>query len=219
MNDTRAALVEAYGAVAPLLSSAELRAKWETESSLQAFSVKGLAGHLVRQGEGVVTYLDDPEPFDDPVPAGAYYTSVLAGMDADAHAQVRERGEAMAGEGPDALVTRHALAAKRLEAALVGSPPDRLVRVFRGVVMRIDDYVITRLVEILVHADDLAVSLGVPRPSFAGTAIELAIGHLVDVARLQHDDFAVLIALTRRERDTRDALRVFGPISETGKAR
>ncbi len=38
--------------------------------------------------------------------------------------------------------------------------------------------------------------------------MDLAIEALVDVARVRHGDLAVLRALTRRERDSSEALRV-----------
>jgi hypothetical protein len=206
-----AALLDSYRATRPLIASPELRSAWDTVSVLERFSVKGLAGHLVRAGEGVPAYLDAPEPAGPPVAAAAYYSTVLAAMDASAHSDVRARGEEVAGEGPEALLARRDAVEARLQGALGGERSDRLLTVFRGVVMRLDDYAITRLVEVLVHADDLASSIGLERPRFSAVALDLAIRHLVDVARLRHGDFPVLLALARRERDGADALRVFAP--------
>jgi hypothetical protein len=93
---------------------------------------------------------------------------------------------------------------QRLEA----EPPERLVRVFDDMVIRLDDYLATRLVELCVHVDDLAVSLGEPAPPLPEAATGLAVRILVDVARQRHGDRAVLRALTRRERDPAEALRV-----------
>ena len=75
--------------------------------------------------------------------------------------------------------------------------------------LRYDDYLPSRICELLIHTDDLAVSLGVDPPSPPQEALDVAIGHLVDVARRTHGDRAVLIALSRRERDSVNALRVF----------
>jgi hypothetical protein len=75
-------------------------------------------------------------------------------------------------------------------------------------VLTLDDYLVTRLIELLVHTDDLAVSVGLPSPDFPLAASRPAIAALVDVAILRHGDDAVLRALSRRERDAVDALRV-----------
>jgi hypothetical protein len=132
-------------------------------------------------------------------------------MDVGAHADVRARGEAVAEGGPDALLALRDETAARLAQALEEETPDRLVKVFGGIVMRVDDYAVTRLVEVLVHTDDLATSIGLERPAFHAEAVRLAIRHLVDVACVRHGDWPVLVALSRRERDAVDALRVFEP--------
>jgi hypothetical protein len=75
-------------------------------------------------------------------------------------------------------------------------------------VLTLDDYLGTRLVELCVHVDDLAVSGGEPAPSLPEGATGRAVEILVDVARLRQGDPGVLRALTRRERDPVEALRV-----------
>jgi hypothetical protein len=74
--------------------------------------------------------------------------------------------------------------------------------------MTLDEYLRTRVVELVVHADDLAASVGVepvpPQPATTAVAIDVLVG----VARIRHGDMAVLRALARRERDTVRALRV-----------
>ncbi len=80
--------------------------------------------------------------------------------------------------------------------------------VYGGLRMLLDDYLATRCVEIAVHGDDLAESVGldveVP-PEAARVAIEV----LVAVAVETHGATRVLRGLARRERDTVEALRVF----------
>lgn len=87
--------------------------------------------------------------------------------------------------------------------------PARLVRVFGGLVMRLDDYLQTRIVEALVHTEDLALSVGIAPPNPPGDALEIAVDHLLDVTRRRHGPAAILRALTRRELDDVAALRVF----------
>ena len=74
--------------------------------------------------------------------------------------------------------------------------------------MLLDDYLITRLLEVVVHTDDLAVSLGIEPPDFPRPATAAVIDCLLEVARRRHGDIAVVRAFTRRERDRPEALRV-----------
>jgi uncharacterized protein (TIGR03083 family) len=211
---TRDLLLEAVDAAAPLLGSAELRAGWNGQSALAEWTVAGVAGHLARSARAVLDYLDAPAPAPDalPVPAAAYYDAVLPPVfdpDDRVHVGIRARGEEAASAGPDAVAAWFAETRAALAARLPAEPPDRLLRVGGGVVMRLDDYLLTRLVEVTVHTDDLAVSIGVPTPAFPPVVSDAVLGYLTTVARERHGDLAVLRAFTRRERDTRQALRVF----------
>ena len=210
MNEIRTAFLEASRGIRPLLESPELAARWNDESALAGFSVRGLAGHLVRAVQGAVGYLaqDVPEGAQ-PVPARDYYATVLRSLGDTGNKEVIIRGEDNARGGVEELIAAYNKAVIDLEAALRTEPSDRLVRVFMNVVLRYDDYLPSRMCELLIHADDLAVSLGVDPPTPPQSALDVAIEHLVEVARRVHGDRAVLIALSRRERDHVDALRVF----------
>lgn len=118
------------------------------------------------------------------------------------------RGEENASTGAVELLATYEEAVRDLERVLRTEPSDRLVRVFMDVVLLYDDYLPSRMCELLIHTDDLAVSLSVEPPAPPQAASDVAIEHLVEVARHVHGDRAVLIALSRRERDTVDALRV-----------
>lgn len=211
MNNTRKAYLESYRALRPLAASAQIGELWDSESCLKAFSVRGLAGHLiVRTGWAVLDYLDAELPAgSSPIVPEMYYSTVLPKMDTAEHEQVRVRGEEAAPNGPQGLLDSYVEAAGRLADRLETEPEARLVQVYGGLVMHLNDYVITRICEILIHADDLAVSLAVDVPEFPIEAWDLATNHLLKVARLQHGDRAVLMAFSRRERDNANALRVF----------
>ena len=213
--------LEAVTAVIPLLEAPELASRWEGESALARFSVGGLAGHLLRATTSVEAYLDRPEPGieQEVLSAAAYYAAAVYSdigdapyigpdLDSDLHVAVRARGEEAAAGGPGTLAREWSQAAERLRARLAAEPPDRRVRVFNQLVIRLDDYLATRLVEICIHVDDLAASLGVDPPALPATATGLAVATLVDLARLRHGDAAVLRALARTERDAVAALRV-----------
>lgn len=210
MNEIRSAFLEASRGIRPLLEAPELTARWNEESALPRFSIRGLAGHLVRAVQGAVAYLaqDVPEGAE-PVAAPDYYAQVLWSLGESGNKEVMVRGEENAAGGIEELVAAYDKTLVDLEVALNSEPEDRLIRVFMDVVLRYDDYLPSRMCELLIHADDLAVSLGVDPPPPPHAASEVAIDHLVDVARRVHGDRAVLIALSRRERDTVNALRVF----------
>lgn len=214
MNRVRTAFIDSLRAARPLIASEVLAQRWEEESALAGFSVKGLAGHLVRAGQAPLYYLDSqpaPDP-DDVVDAPAYYRTVLDAMGAagaSGHAEVIERGEANASGGPGKLLADHDAAIATIEDRLPGIEPTQPISIYRDVPMRFDDYLVVRICEVVIHTDDLAVSLGLDPPDPPPDAAALAIEHLVDVGRLWYGDRAVLMALSRRERDDVDALRIF----------
>lgn len=212
MANSRRAYVDALDGVRLVLSSERVAERWESESVLAGFSVRGLAGHLARCVIGPLQYLEADEPRDEaPIDAGDYFTRAVPTQDIDAavNVDVRERGEEIAAEGHTALVAHFDDYRRRVEAMLAVESPARLVRVFGGLVMRLDDYLETRIVEALVHTEDLALSVGIEPPNPPDDALEIAVDHLLDVALRRHGLAAILRALTRRERDAAEALRVF----------
>ena len=213
MIDIRALFCDATDAAAPLLTDPVLKERFDGPSALAEFSVRGLSGHLVRAMTSVIAYLDCPEPGADAdvVSAAEYYASVLGGesdIDSDFHRAIRQRGVEAAPETPEALPGAWAETAVELRGRLAAERPGRLVQVYGDLVLTLDDYLVTRLIELVVHADDLAASLGVDPPPLPPAATGLVITTLLEVARIRHGDAAVVRALTRRERDTSEALRV-----------
>jgi uncharacterized protein (TIGR03083 family) len=212
VTDIRALFCETADAAAQLVADPALKERFEGPSALAEFSVRGLAGHLLRSMTSVDGYLDRPAPAGgDVVSAAQYYASVLRGetdINSEFHRSIRRRGIEAAPETPEALPVAWAETAGRLRNRLSGEPADRRVQVFGDLVLTLDDYLVTRLIELVVHADDLAVSLGVEPPPLPAAATGLVIATLVEVARVRYGDTAVLRALARRERDAVGALHV-----------
>jgi len=172
--------------------------------------VRGLAGHLARASLTVDTYLDRPQPARGvPVSPAAYYANVNADIASSLNVGIRQRGEELAAAGHVPLTAEIDRLAARLEERLVREPDDRLLVVGGNDLMRLDDYLVTRIVELTVHADDLALSVGLDAPALPPEALGITIDTLVAIARYRHGDLAVLLALSRRQRDTVNALRVF----------
>ena len=213
MIDVRALFCDAADAATPLAADPALKKRFDGPSALAEFSVRGLAGHLLRALSSLDGYLDRPTPdhAGDVVSAAEYYAAVLGGetdIDSEFHRSIRQRGVEAAPETADAFPGAWTAMVARLRARLTAEPTGRLVQVFGGLALTLDDYVVTRLVELVVHADDLAASLGVDPPPLPGAATGLVVSTLVEVARIRHGDIAVVRALARRERDALGALRV-----------
>jgi hypothetical protein len=196
----------ATGALAhELLGEPAISARWDEPSALAELTVAGLSGHLSRAVLAVVDYLDAPPPADDARTAtpAIYFAGVLTDNDMGSplHTGIRQRALLAAGGGPAEVLARVDKALSALSSRFRDEPIDRRVTVFGDFVLTLDDYLVTRLVELTVHIDDLAVSVGVPTPAFSSGAVDLVVGGLIDTARRRHGDIAVLRALARRERD------------------
>lgn len=213
MTEIRDLFCGTVDAAAPLLTEPALAERFAGPSALAEFSVRGLAGHLLRALTSAEGYLDAPEPpaGSDVISAAAYYAAVFPGeniLDSDFNRAIRQRALEAAPDKPEEMPGLWAETAGRLRGRLTAAPPGRLVQVFGGMVLTLDEYLVTRLVELIVHVDDLAVSLDAPPPPLPPAATGLVIATLVEVARIRHGATAVVRALTRRERDTVEALRV-----------
>ena len=211
MKDVKQVFLDCLDWCFPVLSAAEVAARWDRPSVLAEYSVSGLVGHLARQPTVTLEYLAAPEPRDvEPILPGTYYTRVLPTDDIThpSQAAIRQRGVDFAAGGHAAVVERWVADRSRAEKALREQRPGRLVQVVNGLPMDLDGYLVTRLIETLVHTDDLALSVGLESPTPPADAADLAIALLVETARQRHGDLAALRALTRRERDEVAALRV-----------
>lgn len=176
---------------------------WLEPSVLDGYRVGGLAAHLVRAIETIRHYAeaDQPSPDADVVDAAGYYAAVLGDhhpLTSAFHADVRARGERRVEAG------HHALAAAA-DAALVWLEAQELdlgrpVSVLDGTVIRLGDYLDTRLVELVIHSDDLAVSVGVDPPAFSDHAWRVVSDVLAAGATRRHSPRRLALALARPER-------------------
>ena len=204
----RTAYLAAARATADLLGRRELGERWNDPSVLPDFEIGALAGHLARGVLTVHWYLDMPEPDPPVVTAGEYYAQHPSGdPSAEINTRVRDRGAETAKGGWARLYLDVGKAADHLSERLRDEPAEHRIPAL-GRVLLLDEYLKTRLVEMVFHLDDLARSLELPTPELPPEASRIAIQVLVDTARVRHGDRAVLNALARRELDKVDALRV-----------
>jgi hypothetical protein len=207
VNSIRSDFLAAAATARPLLASPLVGARWPEPSALTGMTVGALAAHLAGAVVNVDRFLAAPPPVAGTasISAAEYVRPVDADLDATINAGVRARSDDEAVLGQAAVLGRFDRCLERLRTRLEEEPADRLV-VAREEVLTLDDYLRTRLLELAVHIDDLCVSTGQPTPDTPG--LGHAVDVLMDVARLRHGELAVLRALSRRERDAAQVLRV-----------
>jgi hypothetical protein len=209
--DHKTVFLEASDTARRLLDVPRLDSNWEEPSVLERMKIGELAAHLSRAITLVPRYLDTPAPppFRD---AAGYFHALLPEVDPDLESDlavaVRARATEEAGQGLDGI--RRAWDEARFDLSRRLDPPTLQTGIaVRGSAMRVGEYLTTRLVELVVHADDLAASLAVPFPPFANEATDAVISCLTDLAALRSSPVEVIRALTRRERVTPGVLPVF----------
>ncbi|MEV1178188.1 hypothetical protein AB0J09_58395, partial [Nonomuraea sp. NPDC049784] len=88
-----------------------------------------------------------------------------------------------------------------LTAALPTEPAGRVVELpWSGWALRLDDFLLTRLVELVVHSDDLAASVGLDAPELPSSVIDPVVELLARLAVHRHGPTAVIRTLSRAER-------------------
>jgi hypothetical protein len=204
MTPHRKAFLVAAESAARLLADPAVAAAWTAPSALTGFTVGGLAAHLAVQVLFVPKTLADPPPPGEVVPLAGHYTRaawVGADLEADANVQIRRGGEESAVDGPAAVAAGTVAAVHEIRTLLAAAPPDRLVHPPAGPwALRLDDFLTTRMMEIAVHSDDLAYSVGIPTPDLPPDVLDPVLALLSGLAVRRHGQAAVLRALTRAER-------------------
>jgi len=113
----------------------------------------------------------------------------------------RSADDAEAALGAAALADRTAEALETVRRLLVaGTARDVVLIPWQGWSLRRDDFLLTRMLEIVVHTDDLALSIAVRTPDFPAEVFAPVRDLLVRLAVKRHGQSAVISALTRSER-------------------
>jgi hypothetical protein len=206
VNPIHEQFLQTAGSAVTLLGDPAVAAAWDQPSVLDGFGVSGLAGHLARQIFLVPRLLAQPIPDGAALSLIEHYAAV-PWVTADPARQglaedpVITQGEEEAAIGPVALAAAAAAATAALAAALPAEPPGRLVHLPWGPwELSLGDFLVTRMMEIAVHSDDLALSVGVPTPELPEETSSIVLLLLVSLAARRHGNTAVLRALSRAER-------------------
>jgi uncharacterized protein (TIGR03083 family) len=177
---------------------------WSRSSALRGFTVGGLAAHLGGQVTEADAVLSGDASPDDVIDVTEHYqrgAQVLADWNSELNVAIREAGEQSALAGPGGVADLTTAALERLRQRLPAEPRDRVIDFpWTPWNLTLDDFLAAKTLELVVHSDDLAVSVGLPTPEMPGEAVDAAIRVLADVAGRRHGPFAVIRAFCRAER-------------------
>jgi len=211
VDPTRASLfVEAAETACRLASTPAVAARWGQESTCAGMSVGGLAHHLTDQVRTTVGFLGitsgEVPPGLPVVTLAEFYrlaSWVWSGPGDEGHVGLREAADADAAAGPEALgaVLETDLAALRSALADVDRrTPDAVFVPWEGVWLSTADWLLSREVELVVHADDLAASVGLPTPDFPGPVVAEVLAAMTALSVERHGQSAVVRAIARPQR-------------------
>jgi hypothetical protein len=191
-----------------LMRHQQVTENWDKPSALPEFGVSGLVGHIGYQVLPVPSMIAGPVG-DEPVVslmehyARANWTEL--DVDSEMHTRIRAGGEKIAADGQQALCDQF----EQTIAELAKTLPDMENRPVRMPhwgpwAVALDDYLVTRLMEFVVHSDDLAVSVGLDTPEFPRHVNETVIDLLTRMSLNRHKAIDVVRALSRKERAPQD---------------
>jgi hypothetical protein len=187
-----------------LAGSRQVAAAWDDESSCAGMTVGGLTHHLLRQPVHVAEGLRSPPHVDPPIPLLSHYDSaawVRAAAEDDVNVAIREGGNEGARVGRDVVLEHARVAIDALPDLLAEArEPDTIHIPWQGWSLTTTDFLTTRMMELVVHGDDLASSVGLDTPTYPQAVIEPVLALLTGVSARRHGQAALVRALARPQR-------------------
>jgi hypothetical protein len=185
------------------IQRSEVRDQWLLPSALPKMSIGALACHLGRQvvrAAELLPVVTDVPPLDR-VDTHYHRAAWVMSTSPDDPPNDRSTDDAEAALGAAALAGRSSGALQTVRRLLAdGTASDVVPIPWQGWSLRRDDFLLTRMLEIVVHADDLALSIGVRTPEFPDEVFAPVRDLLVRLAVKRHGQSAVIGALARGER-------------------
>jgi hypothetical protein len=198
-------LLDSGARTVPLLRDPTLARRWRHVSVLPKWTVAGLAGHLARSVFNLQRAAQRPPRSDgQSLDVIAYYTvNEPAPADSVIGERIRQRGDEEANDGPTELAKRFRQSIPDLENQHWRGDLAPIVSLF-GSPMPLAECAKACLLELVVHADDLAASVDAPVPTFDDDALALVTGTLVQLSVRRHGALPVVRAFARPERAPTD---------------
>lgn len=187
-----------------LASAPEVAEAWDTESACAGMTVGALTCHLLSQTEVTAGFLRYPPPTHAPISLLEHFTRaewVSADLDDPAHAEVRVESETSAAVGAAAVLS-DATEILELLPGLLDAPRDPAVVYipWHDWSLTTGDFLVARAMELVVHSDDLAASVGLPTPTFPGRVVQNVVHILAAIGLQRHGQDAVIRTLIRPQR-------------------
>lgn len=206
MTDLRDAFLTATDHVLAVVGRDDVGQAWGARSALDEWSVGGLVAHLAGQPQTAVTLLS-AEPSRDPIPLEEHYRRsawVGASLDDEVNVAIREGGDAGAAAGRDEVLAGVIAAREALPDLLAAQPADRAVLIpWNDWSLVRDDFLTGRMMEIVVHGEDVAASVGFEAPHLPDAVLDPVLRLLTRLAARRYGQGAVVSALSRVERAPR----------------
>jgi len=185
-SDNVGIFLETANVVHTAIADKAVAAAWERPSVLEEQRVSNLCGHLARGTWVVGEYLAAGPPTGPPdfYSAAEYFALLSDRATEEFHRANWQREAILVPFDHGELVTMLSDRLAGLDEVLRSGAPDRPVAVFSGLVIRLNDYLATRIVEHVVHLDDLARSVGRdPWPTPQCEALVVTLGAEIGLRR------------------------------------
>lgn len=214
MVDVRELFLETGAVAVDVVGDPAVAEAWSMPSALPGMTVGALAAHLARALSTVRRYLDlePPSGGGPPLDAAGYLVAVLPDTDREAPVNRAVLGRAIEGADVGAPAVRAGAADDLawLRRSLGPLDHGRVLSVLGGTPVRLEEYLATRIVEFVVHLDDLEHSVPALGPAAVpDEAGALAVGVLAEAARRRTSTAAMVALLARRERVGDEPPRAF----------
>jgi hypothetical protein len=187
-----------------LAARAEVAAAWDDESSCAGMTVGGLTEHLLVQLKLLDELLTAAPADDQPITLEEHYARAAwanTGLDSEANVSIRETSDEMARVGQQALLAEARERLDRLPGLLTAPrSPDTVHLPWQGWSLDATDFVVSRCMEMLVHGDDLAASVGLETPAYPAEVNRRVLALLTALAVRRHGATALLRTLSRPQR-------------------
>lgn len=185
----------------PLLRNPAIAQRWRHCSALPDWTVAGLAGHFGRSIFNLQRAARRPAPPDSQLLDVISYYTVNEPQPADSAIgeRIRRRGDEESAGGPTDLADRFAQSISELNDQHLRGHLPQIVTLFESP-MPLPECAKACLLELVIHADDLAVSIGVPVPALERGALDLVATTLAMLSVQRHGAVPVVRAFARPER-------------------